>query len=190
MLKILLSSLLLCALSVQTAGAQDIKMPNQPKKAKYNDFSTREKGFWCAVEAGVGTTVENNMRNMQRADLSFTGGYRFSEYLRAGVGVGAGYYFNNTSRRSTNTDVNIPIFANVRGNMVSQYSRTAVPYWSMSIGGKVDDGFFVKPTVGCRFGELRQSFLLGLSYEYSRMKFADPDKKGASYFSLVLGYEF
>ena len=190
MLKTLLSTLLLCALTATTACAQDIKMPNQPKRTKYNGYSTQERGFWCAVEAGAGTTVESSMRNMQRADLSFTGGYRFSEYLRVGVGIGGGYYFNNAAQRDTKTDVNIPIFANVRGNITSQYSRTAVPYWSMSIGGKVDDGFFVKPTIGYRFGELRQSFLLGLSYEYSQIKFADPDKKGASYFSLVLGYEF
>ena len=184
---ILLISIL--AFSVSTMQAQ-IRMPEMPKKKAYKDYASEEKGFWCAVEGGAGSTVEYGMRNAQIANLTFTGGYRFCEFLRVGAGIGCGYYFNNSDIRSTDNQTNIPVFANARGNIISQESRTAVPFWSVSLGTRVNDGWFARPSIGYRFGELRGSFLLSVCYEIGKIKLIDTEKKVCSSFHLSLGYEF
>ncbi len=179
---------LLLALMALTVQAQEIRMPQMPKKKPFKDISMQEKGFWFAVEAGTGSTVESGMKNAQMATATFTGGYRFSEYLKVGAGVGGGYYFNNSDIRSSNERVNIPVFAQVRGNMMTQQYQTAVPYWAFCVGTRVNDGVFISPAVGFRFGEHRSSFIMAVKYEYGEIKLVG-GKKWCSSFHLSLGYE-
>lgn len=120
-------------LAIGLVAQAQIRMPNDPKAPRYHDYSEKTSGFWCAVEGGMGTTIETGHRNMQIANATFTAGYRLSEWIRAGVGIGTGYYVANTDLRGSAKKVNIPIFANARGNIISQYSRGAVPYWSLSV---------------------------------------------------------
>ena len=173
------------------AAQEDVKLPEKPNRAKYVDYSTKDKGFWCAVEAEVGSSVVFNSTNAQRAGISYTGGYYFNEFLKVGVGIGANYYFNNNDNlRDTGIEWTMPIFANIRGNIISQESREMVPFWSFSAGGAIRDGLFLSPAIGLRFGELRNAFLLGLGYTLSEIDAKPGKSKATSFFTLKLGYEF
>lgn len=179
---------LLLAILTVTIQAQEIRMPQMPKKKPYKDLSMQEKGFWFAVEAGAGSTAESGMKNAQIATATVTGGYRFSEFLKIGAGVGGGYYFNNSDIRSSSERVNIPVFLNVRGNIMTQEYQTAVPYWAFSAGSRINDGTFFSPAIGFRFGEHRSSFIMAVRYEYGQIKLVD-GKKWCSSFHLSFGYE-
>lgn len=173
------------------ASAQDVRLPEKPKTANYKDYSTEQTGFWCAAEVDAGSTVKFKGKNAQMASATYTGGYMFNEYLKAGVGFGVKYYFNN-SEALRNTDIkwSFPIFANVRGNIISQDNRGAVPFWSFSAGGAIRDGFFFSPTIGYRFGETRSSWLVGISYTFSEIPSYPDYDKTTNAFTLKLGYEF
>ncbi len=180
-----------------TAWAQnDVKLPQKPNRPAYTDHQLTDKGFWCAAELEGGSTVLLEKTNMQAVQLTYTAGYRLNEYLRVGVGFGGKYYVNNNSaRRGTANEWTLPIFVNVRGNIMSQTDRSVVPYWSVNVGAAVNDGFFFAPTIGARFGEKRNSWLLGLTYSFNCLNqnhvpegFAGP--KAASSLSLHIGYEF
>ena len=165
-------------------------MPEAPKKSNYRNYSMENAGFWCAVDAEGGSSVMVNSKNMQYTALSFTGGYRISEFLRFGAGIGVRYYVNNAEIRDTNNKFGVPIFANVRGNFISAYDRGDVPFWSVNIGGITNEGFFASPTIGYSFGGLRNNFQIGISYTITSFKNFEKADKVYSYFGLKLGYEF
>lgn len=179
----------LLSIFMQTISAQGIRLPEVPRNKPFKQYSEQKRGFWFAAEGGVGSTVEH-MRNIQMATLMVTAGYRFSEYLRVGAGVGGHYYFNNSDIRGTSNRVSIPIFANARGSIMSQEIQTAVPYWSLSAGYKSNDGAFVRPGIGMRFGEVRNAFIIAINYEYGELRKTDSEKMKCSSFHLSLGYEF
>lgn len=181
--------LLMVALSI-SAQYRDVKMPEAPKKSNYRNYSMENAGFWCAVDAEGGSSVMVNSKNMQYTALSFTGGYRISEFLRFGAGIGVRYYVNNAEIRDTNNKFGVPIFANVRGNFISAYDRGDVPFWSVNIGGITNEGFFASPTIGYSFGGLRNNFQIGISYTITSFKNFEQADKVYSYFGLKLGYEF
>ena len=84
---------------------------------------------------------------------------------------------------------------NVRGNFISQADRSMVPYWSVNVGSAINDGFFITPTLGLRFGEQRNSWLLGISYSFNHIntdKLTAPATRVNSMSALLLhvGYEF
>lgn len=191
MKRILMSTILVVALSPTISAQDDVRLPEKPDRPQYVDYSEQERGFWCAVEVDAGSSVDIHEKNMQVAGGSFIGGYRFNEYIRVGLGLGGRCYVNNNDARRSETSLfTLPIFANARGNFVSQNSRDIVPYWSFSIGGIVWDGFFFSPTVGLRFGEQRDSWLLGLSYSFNTIKAYPDTKKEANFLMLKIGYEF
>ena len=114
-----------------------------------------------------------------------------------GAGLGAKYYFNhNSRRRGTANSCTFPLFFNARGNFLSQADRSMVPYWSVNVGGVVGDGFFLSPTIGLRFGEQRNSWLLGLSYSLNHINTdklqVPPATRLTTTSALMLhvGYEF
>jgi hypothetical protein len=82
------------------------------------------------------------------------------------------------------------LYADFRGNIISQQDRSLVPYWSFDIGAEIRNGFFFSPTIGVRIGEGRSSFLVGLNYRYGSVKTWKDDNDMRSMFALKLGYEF
>ena len=181
------------ALATLTANAQyrDVKLPEKPKQTGYRDYNNQDNGFWFAVEAEGGCSAMTHSPNMPYASATLTGGYRVSEFLRAGVGFGARVYFNHYEvRGDADSRYGVPVFANVRGNFISAADRDGVPFWSVNVGGITNEGFFASPTIGYSFGGLRNNFLIGVSYTLST--FRDCDKKSQAYssFGLKLGYEF
>lgn len=172
------------------AQYRDVKLPEKPKQTKYTDFEHKETGFWCGIDLDGGSSVMNSLPNTQFVNLSFTGGYRFSEFLRTGVGVGARMYVHNAEVRNTDNDFGVPIFANARGNFMSAYDRDGVPFWSMNIGGITNEGFFLSPTIGYSFGGMRNNFLIGVCYTLTNFKDCGATKRTYSSFGLKVGYEF
>lgn len=175
-----------------TVNAQyrDVKLPQAPKQTKYRNYDLIDKGAWFAVEAEGGSSIMGENKNMQYASLAFTSGYRISEFLRLGAGLGVRYYFNNGSVRGTSNKFGVPIFANARGNMLSAYDRDGVPFWSLNVGGITKEGFFLNPTIGYSFGGWRNNFLIGISYTLTTFKNESQKSMAYSYFGLKLGYEF
>ena len=190
----------LCLLSGMSLWAQSDKeviLPQKPHRATYVDHTQSETGFWCSAEVEGGSTVMLNHVNMQAAQLTYTGGYRFNEYLKVGAGFGVKYYINNNShRRGKANSCTFPLYVNVRGNFLSQAERSMVPYWSVSVGNVFKDGFFFSPSVGLRFGEQRNSWLVGLSYSLNHINTdrleVPPATRLETTSSLMLhvGYEF
>ncbi len=185
---ILLAAVL--AVTVSKAQYRDVRMPEAPKNHGYKNYDMEDKGFWCAFELEGASSVMVDSPNMQYANLSFTGGYRISEFLRVGAGLGVRYYVNNADVRDTDNKFGVPVFANVRGNFISAYDRDGVPFWSFNIGGITNEGFFASPTVGYSFGGLRNNFQIGVTYTITSFRNAEKTDVAYSYFGLKLGYEF
>jgi len=164
-------------------------LPQRPQSRPYTHYTMKDDGVWFAAEAEGASSIMGTT-NMQFAALTFTAGYRFSEFLRIGAGLGARAYVHNADYRRANTICQVPLFVNVRGNFISKQFRAAAPYWSLNIGGVTREGFFLNPTIGYSFGGLRNNFLVGLSYTLSAFEDYKKHDRTYSYFGLKLGYEF
>ncbi len=180
-------------LILMTSGkvcAQDrqIVMPERPE-GSYN-IAEKDNGYWCAFEAGGGSTVMDNMKNVAMVAASFTNGYRFNQYLKVGAGIGVLYYPNNKNVRNSNNHFSIPVFLNVRGNILADDTRRTVPFWSANVGTSVADGFFFTPAFGLRIGEKRSAFLVSIAYTLRRLDSYPENVKDYSGALLKLGYEF
>ncbi len=174
------------------------RFPNGKNTNAYTEYSNFEKGFWFATEILGAYSCYFNRSNIAMWELDIIGGYRFNEFVRAGIGIGSRYYFNNEKVRYSNIEWSFPIYINVRGNIIPSESRTLVPYYSFDIGGAMRDGFMVRPTIGVRIGEPRSAFLVGLSYMGQSLKSFKVDKESGylpnreytSFVALKIGYEF
>lgn len=171
------------------AQYRQVNLPKKNRQSNYKEIITENTGFWCAFETEGGSSIMETKTNMQFVNLSFTGGYRFNEYLRIGLGLGGRMYVNNADVRNTNSKFGIPLYVNLRGNFVSAYDRDGVPFWSLNLGGITREGLFLNPTIGYSFGGLRNNFYLGLSYTLTDFKDFTKSKQKYSYFGLKIGYE-
>lgn len=194
-------SLILLALAVLPSAAQDnqpSRLPEIGKEHTQNVYTTYETGFWIAPEASVGYSCRIAHKNNAFSELTVTGGYRFNEFVRVGVGFGGRLYFHNTEERYRSKNWAFPLFLNVRGNFIPTDTRDVVPYYSMDLGAAIRDGFMMRPTFGLRIGQKRSAFLVGLSYLGQNTKFSRHETDGRiqsyskflSFITLRLGYEF
>ncbi len=166
-------------------------MPELPKnRTHYREYKEATSGYWSAVTLNGTTTTKINRKNMQNVGLDWINGYRFNEFIRVGIGIGARYYVNNDNVRRNGTAWSFPLFADIRGNIISQQDRGSVPYWSVDMGGEFRGGFYFSPTLGYRFGGPRSSLLLGLSYTLQQFDTWKKDNECISGISLKIGYEF
>ena len=203
----MMKRLLIALLLVLTTGQMmaQIRLPERPNRPKYVDHSEKTSGFWCTVEANAGTyiTFKESVKPAQKAGLTVACGYMVNEFFKIGAGVGANYYFNNNDQiRYSSIKHTVPVFVDMRGNLTSQEVRNFVPYWSFDIGAAVHDGFFVAPTIGMKFGEMRDSWLLGLTVCLQQIDkhWTDENKQFSphgktspemlSFIGLKVGYEF
>ena len=152
----------------------DYTLPQQPKRAKYVDFPSQDQGLWFAVQITPGFADGF----FAQADL--IAGYRAGEFFRLGAGLSPQFSGNGLS---------LPVYLDLRGNIISQESRMAVPYWSMDAGYSflANNGLYLSPTVGVRVGMPRNDFIAGLTYILIA-----PLGAGGPYnaVGLRLGYEF
>ena len=181
-------TILFAAICIVSQLSAQVRLPEKPTTYEHKEYQLNETGFWCAAEAGISTSLIIDGPNAQRTDISIIGGYRFNDFFRIGLGVGCNYYFNNNfALRGNHSAVTVPVFANFRGNFMSQRVREIVPFWSVNLGANVGDGMFVSPTIGARFGELRNAWLVGLNYTLADVKVYP---KAVSFIGIKLGYEF
>lgn len=143
------------------------KITKEATTKKYNGFSSNAmthnsynsyniaKGYKGFVDLGYAIGVGD--WGLDRVEFTTAHGYQFNPYLFAGVGFGVNYY--------TDADLcNIPIFANVRANLLN---AKITPFVDVKIGYSVVDieGFYFAPSVGCRFALTpRMAINLGVGY--------------------------
>ncbi len=137
------------------------------------DYNDAASGFWCAVDLMGGYTFHGDAAGNENAvpvEFDAVAGYRFNEYLKVGLGLGARYYINSDHLRYRSMEWSMPLFLNLRGNFISSELRRVTPFWSMDAGVAFGDGAMVRPTIGLRFGDFRRSsFTMALGYQGQHM---------------------
>lgn len=189
--------LLLGLAAIGSLFAQDNVVKRIPKvghDSEQQNYATMDQGFWMSAEALGAMSCHLEGSNMGLAEVDVTAGYRISQYLKLGVGVGARYYINQDGHRRSSIKWGMPVFATVRGNFISSNYRTVVPYWGLEAGASIRDGMMVRPTIGVRIGEVRNAFTIGISYMGQELAILDKNgEKAEKYTNFVcirLGYEF
>ena len=163
---------------------QNITLPEKPKnRAQYVDYSMLRSGYWCAVQLGgfYGSGFA--------AQADFVNGYRFSEWIKVGAGVSYDYNFRGFST--------LPVYVDVRGNIISQEDTMFAIWWSADAGYSVGldpenkGGVYFSPGIGIRQGGIRHNFILSLNYMMQGQSFEDTSRNQLLHFvGLKLGYEF
>lgn len=160
------------------------------------DNSSIDKGFWFAVEAAGMPAFANNGTNAVYTQADVIIGYRFDQFFRVGVGASPRYLFSSTKVSSGNffppakwNNFDLPVYLDLRGNFVSQESKKVVPYWSVDLGYEIGHGVYGSPTVGLRFGGLRNDFLVGVTYSFNYTKGSFQDFMVHAV-GLKVGFEF
>ncbi len=184
-----------CSVAASAQINQVTRLPQVGASEKQADYTSAGSGFWMAAEASAAYSCRLFNSNFGYTEIDAVAGYRFNEYVRVGLGLGARYYFDNNKVRSTLSEWAFPIFLNIRGNFIPTRYRDVVPYYSFDIGVTVRDGFMLRPTVGLRVGLERSAFLVGLGYvgqdlsTYSRDNLRKT-RRFVNFITLKLGYEF
>lgn len=170
----IIATLLLGLVGVSLAQSSSITLPEKPKRAKYVDYSVKQTGWWCAAQLGAGYATNGHVFGQ----FDFVNGYRFSEFLKVGVGV--------SPRIGLNT---IPIYAQVRGNFISQEDTMFAFFWNADMGYAINGGIYASPSVGMRYGGIRHNVLLNLYYAFEGQKPEVSDQL-LHIVGLRIGYEF
>lgn len=187
---LLLTALLTCI----AVGAQnrDIRIPTEGgRDINTEEYTRSNTGFFVATDLSTGMSLNGKgSRNWGFGELDAVGGYRFSEYLRAGIGMGARYYFHVGECRATSHKWAMPLFLNLRGNFIPTGYRDVVPFWSIDFGTTFPDGVMFRPTLGIRVGQQRSAFTVALGYLGQHFKSLPDAPDFYSGITLKLGYEF
>lgn len=154
------------------------------------DMNDNDTGFWMSAQINGSYSVFLSSRCAPWTEFDVVGGYRFSQYLKVGIGIGGRYYFDNSRLRSKNEEWSFPIFATVRGNFITDAYRDVTPYYSVDLGGAIQDGFMWRPTVGLRIGQSRSAFLVGITYTGQSLKYVTGKDRYVSGLGITLGYEY
>ena len=121
-----------------------------------------QRGYRGFVDLGY-TIGKKYGENTNRIEIATSHGYQFNPYFYAGLGAGVNYYHK--------ADVwEVPVFADLRTDMLDNW---ITPYVDFRIGYSVYDetGFYMSPTVGCRFNfgnNLALNF--GIGYTLQKVK--------------------
>lgn len=188
------------ATNAQSKPTREVKIPTESGLGvKYVDYFQIERGFFATAEAVGGYSVELNRKNIGFSEIDIVGGYRFGDYLRAGIGLGGRYYIGATQIRTHNWA--LPLFANLRGNFIPNGYYSVVPFWSVDAGTTFPDGFMIRPTIGIRVGQQRSAFVASIGYMGQNLKikkyisesgemFVSDNRHFYNFITLKLGYEF
>lgn len=173
-----------------TASAQ-VRLPEKPKRASgHTDYQVEESGYW--IGAFLDGYFASNGRSMAgAAQFNIVNGYRFSEFLKVGIGVAPRYYFkaNADFCGQNGQPFSVPIYADVRGNINAQYDAMFAFCWSADLGYTINEGVYASPFIGIRVGDIRHDFTVGFSYAFQGHKVADEDRP-IHLVGLRIGYEF
>lgn len=154
------------------------KLPEEPNRAKYIDFPSQDQGLWFAAQFTPAIGFGGARGIWAAADL--IAGYRTGEFFRFGLGI--------SPRFDQISGFGLPVYVDLRGNIISQESRMAVPYWNVDLGWAFNNnGVYFSPTVGARIGMPRNDFIVGLTYILQHSIYAG---RVFSAVGLRVGYEF
>ncbi len=177
-------------LSVAVTTFAQITLPEQPKRAKHIDYSLRESGYWIAVQLSpaFATTGKEQALALQ---CDIIDGYRFSEFLKVGIGISPRLYTNTSPSfcGKNGRPFSLPIYADVRGNFTPQADAMFAICWSADIGYAINEGFYASPFIGIRTGGIRHNFIAGLSYSFQSHSVNDSNNP-IHLVGLRIGYEF
>lgn len=166
------------------------KLPKTGADPDLKDMADNETGFWCSAQLGASYTVMLGHHNSPWTEVDFSGGYRFNQFLKVGVGLGFRYYCDNSGLRDNKFSVSFPLYLTVRGNILRETYRTVTPYYSFDLGGAIRDGFMWRPSFGIRVGQSRSAFLVGVAYTGQSLRYYTGKNKYVSSLGLSVGYEF
>lgn len=194
------------AVTALCATAQENTPTRLPEwKTRNSNMETVEtfnRGFWLAADLSGGYSLRFSNPEVGYAEMDVSGGYRFSGYLRLGLGLGARWYSSGENKlRRSSMRWGMPVYATARGNFIGDEYRTTVPCWSVDVGASVRDGFMLRPSVGLRIGMPRKAFTLALSYMLQNQRGLDyryinprpsPRKvnRAVSFIGLRIGFEY
>lgn len=173
-----------------SAQSHNPKLPPVGTDPSLSDYSVSGTGFWAAAQLSGAYSAFLGKHNTPITELDAVVGYRFNQWLRVGVGIGARYYIENSRLRDNSVKWSMPLYLNVRGNILDDTYRTVVPYYSVDLGGAVRDGFMARPTIGLRIGQPRSSFLVGVTYTAQKLRYVTGSNRFVSFVGLTLGYEY
>lgn len=128
------------------------KNPYAAPKRRINNLAAGYKGF-----IDFGYTFDLSDYDAAKIEFMTSHGYQFSPYFYLGAGIGLHYYTGIE-------DISVPLFANVRANMMT---GNVTPFVDGKIGyslGEVD-GFYFSPSLGCRIAVAERTGInLSLGY--------------------------
>lgn len=178
-------------------GSTEVKTPSEPKRREYVDLSNQDNGWWCAVEAQVGGLWYWKQQKMGVFDLAFTNGYRFSEFFKLGIGIAARYQLNKSEmyagyleKQKVAAPMSIPLFINMRGNILSQKVRLCAPFWNVDVGYAILDNFFFDAGLGFRAAGKRNNFVVSFNYMGQLISYDPAQTRFANGILFKIGYEF
>lgn len=171
---VIIFTLLLGISTISFAQNNEITLPQKPKRAKTVDYSVKESGYWLATQAGVSYCGGELF-----GQFDFVNGYRFSEFLKVGVGVSPRIGIKS-----------IPVYVDLRGNFFSQADRMFAICWNVDGGYAFNNGgIYASPSVGMRFGGIRHNFIVGINYMLQGQE-NDDEHPLLHAVGLRIGYEF
>lgn len=148
-------ALILVPASLSAQNHKDYKLPDAPKRAQYVDYPSLDTGFWFAAQVSPALGFGRAGGFWVSADL--IAGYRTGEFFKVGLGV--------SPRFDQIGGFALPLYLDLRGNIISQESRMVVPYWNLDAGWTFfENGVYLSPTIGVRVGMPRNNFIAGLTY--------------------------
>ncbi|MDE7125078.1 MAG: hypothetical protein K2O12_01160 [Muribaculaceae bacterium] len=182
----------------QSRPTREVRMPVETGLGTaQNDYAAYSAGLFISAEASGGYSLNSGRDNLGFSGIDATAGYRFSEFFRVGVGLGARLYLHSEEVRYCSHKWGMPLFLNMRGNFIATDYRDVVPFWSLDAGTTFPDGLMIRPTVGIRVGQQRSAFVLSLGYLGQNIRTArcsdmvvEPMHRLYSFITLKLGYEF
>lgn len=178
---------------------RDVKIPMESNLGiTQTDYSQMKTGFFCVGQVATAYTFNPSPYSIGFTDLEGIAGYRFGDYLRAGVGIGVRYYYHADDARNVSHKFGMPLFLDLRGNFIPNDYRNVVPFWSIDLGATFPDGVMFRPSIGMRVGEPRSAFIVSLGYIGQNLRtytdvMQDRDRRSHKFtsgISLTIGYEF
>lgn len=195
---VFVASAIMC--SAQSKPTREVVMPTEKAQTSdLKDYFNIERGFYGSVDFNGGILFgPSHYGSVGFTEIDIIGGYRFSEYIRVGLGLGARLHIDPNHHRYMTHKWAMPIFLDARGNFIPTGYRTVVPFWSFNIGGSCPDGFMIRPSVGFRIGQKRSAFLVSIGYIGQQVRSIDPEVLGGiekthpifSGLNITLGYEY
>lgn len=165
-------------------------LPPVSKDHALTDYSECDYGFWIRGRIGASYTLFLTQHCSPFTEIDVAAGYRFSQYLKVGIGFGGRLYLQNDRLRARTDKWSFPVFATVEGNFVDDTYRTVVPYYSFDAGAAIRDGFMMRPGVGLRIGSKRSAIIFGLNYTGQVLNYKTNKSRFVSAVGISVGYEF